>query len=128
MIEDTSPDLRYTLDYTGYEYESAVPFVINPGKGNYQVGSINRYFVCNVNYSNIVEVNRSDYEKLDSKFYKKAKLSWKISGPKYNVYEGMILSKVGAYEYNIKNINNAKKTIDNIDSVLTDPLQFWKES
>ena len=127
IYNDTSESEKNKLDFVGFDYKSPTTYNSRPKAGNYQIGYINRYFVSRINYTDIVEVNSKDYNELSNIFYRKAKLIWKISGPKYNKYEDGILVEQGIYENNIANINSAKETIKDIGSVLTDVFQFCKK-
>ncbi len=127
IYKDTSKSEKNKLDFVGFDYKSPTTYNSRPKEGNYQIGYINRYFVSRINYTDIVEVNSEEYIELRDIFYKKAKLIWKISGPKYNKYEDGILVEQGIYENNTANINSAKETIEDIESVLTDVFQFSKK-
>lgn len=126
-MNDTSINLKNKLKLNDYDsVGDYVSYLPNPTVSDYEAGSINRYFVSNINYNNTIEITEDQYSYVDTKIYKKAFLNWKISGKKLDVIENKILKYRGVYNHNIIEIRKLKETLRDIENILKDPLQFWK--
>jgi len=125
-MKDTSNQLKSKLGLGEFNIKSPTTFCLTPSQNDYKNGYIKRYFVGNVNYINIQEVNLKQYDNINSFFYKRVKINWKLTGERNNVYENNILKSVGVYEYNTISINDAKKVIVGLERLISDPLQFWR--
>jgi hypothetical protein len=62
----------------------------------------------------------------DSKYFNNVEVLWKIAGPLYDQKENGILMQGGVIDSNLKSIQQARKTILNIERYLTDPLLYYK--
>ena len=91
----------------------------------YESGYVDRYFVSKRNQLNIIETSVRDYNATDASVYVKLHVLWKISGPKYNVYDGKILQTTGVVNYNTKRIDEITQTFK-VNHVITNPVQFWR--
>lgn len=125
MIGDSTTHIKNKLNFSSFELPDVISYIPLPTEYDYSIGKIRRYFVGKPNYYFISEVNSEDYHQYVLPFFIPISFSWKISGPKHNVYKNGILDTVGVYEYNLNNINHMKKSLPNIDKFLNDPLQFW---
>ena len=109
-------------------YDIHVPksTIISPTANDYTSGYFYRYFVSNITYDNIVEVTNNEYKRVTSPLYIKYSLPWKIKGAQHNIYKNGVLTDIGVYEFNLKEINRGNIKINGLSSLLNDPLQFWK--
>lgn len=126
MIYDTPDNIRNIVGLNAYNYFLPSSYIPTITLDEYQYGYITRYFVGNINYSNIVETNARDYNVTNSGFYKKTKITWKVSGPEYNVYNGKMLETTGVVDYNKLRINQAAAIFPQITTILNNPRQFWR--
>jgi hypothetical protein len=127
MIEN--PKLITQYNGRGVNIIHPIPFILTLKKADYDAGYVIRYFAGRINdRSNIIEISYGDYVKLDTSFYKKASVRWKISGVKNNIVTNNVLEYVGVVEHNLKQIDKARLEFPNIDLILNDPTQFWKPS
>ena len=95
MIYDTPDKTRDIVGLDGYNYFLPSSYIPTIKPSDYEYGYITRYFVGNINYSNINETNARDYNMTDSSFFKKTKITWKVSGTEFNVYKGKMLESTG---------------------------------
>lgn len=126
MIESTPPHILNKINLSGFNLPEINAYTPSPADFDYSTGKIKRFFVGRPNYYSIVEVSGQDYQYFYRPFFIPVKLSWKISGRKNSVYINNILDEVGVYEYNLQEINIAKKTLPDLDIFLKNPLQFWR--
>jgi hypothetical protein len=124
MILDTPSNIKGLINAPSI-YTPAV-YKVSLKQQDFENGYINRYFVGRINYEDFFETNFADYNLTVKNFYKKIIIKWKITGPEYSQYTGNMLETVGVVNYNVAQIQNAKSTFNNIDSVLTDPKQYWR--
>lgn len=125
-MENTSNKIKSKLRLGNFNVKSPVSFALNLNDEDYNRGYIKRYFVGNKNFINITEVNFKSYNNINLSFYNRVIVDWKISGDKNNVYENKILKYIGVYEINTIAIKNSKQIVLGIETVLTDPLQYWR--
>ena len=125
-MENTSNQIKSKLGLGNFNINSPTSYILNLNESDYNTGLVKRYFVGNKNYINITEVNSKTYKNIDLSFYNRVTINWKISGDKNNVYENNIIKFFGVYELNTISINESKKTLEGIETVLTDPLQYWR--
>ena len=125
-MENTSNQIKSKLGLGNFNINSPTSYILNLNESDYNTGLVKRYFVGNKNYINITEVNSKAYKNIDLSFYNRVTINWKISGDKNNVYENNIIKFFGVYELNTVSINESKKTLEGIETVLTDPLQYWR--
>jgi hypothetical protein len=126
MIYDTPDKTRDIVGLEGYNYFLPSSYIPTIKPSDYEYGYITRYFVGNINYSNINETNARDYNMTDSSFFKKTKITWKVSGTEFNVYKGKMLESTGVVDYNILRINQAAQVFPQISTILNNPRQFWR--
>ena len=126
MIYDTPDKTRDIVGLEGYNYFLPSSYIPTIKSSDYEYGYITRYFVGNINYSNINETNARDYNMTDSSFFKKTKITWKVSGVEFNVYKGKMLESTGVVDYNILRINQAAQVFPQISTILNNPRQFWR--
>lgn len=124
MIEDT-PIIYKNVIQTGDNYNPTV-YLPQLGKKDYDLGYIDRYFVGKRNQNDMIETSPRDYNMTDVKIYKKIKISWKISGPEYNVYNGKVLETTGVVNYNNLSIRSASQVFKNAKLILFNTKQFWR--
>ena len=126
MIENSSEHIINKLNFGAFNLPHVTAYIPVTTDYDYSIGKIKRYFVGRPNYESIVEVNANDYSQYSSPFFIPVKLTWKISGPRNNIYVNNILDEVGVYEYNMKIIKHANETLPNLEKLLNNPLQFWR--
>lgn len=123
---DTTDKIRNIVGLNDYNYFLPSSYIPSIKPSDYEYGYITRYFVGNINYSNIIESNARDYNVTDSNFFKKTKITWKISGVEFNVYNGKMLETTGVVDYNVLRINQAAQVFPQITTILNNPRQFWR--
>lgn len=126
MIYDTPDKTKDILGLDKYNYFLPSSYIPIIKRSDYEYGYITRYFVGNINYFNINETNARDYNITNSCFFKKTKITWKVSGTEFNVYKGKILESTGVVDYNILRINQASQVFSQITTILNNPRQFWR--
>jgi hypothetical protein len=95
-------------------------------------GYITRYFIKKVNESKIIEINESQYNlwnssTIDRNLYDAIKLIWFITGDKTDKKIGTAVKK-GVVTKNLSQIQYGKRKIPNLESILTDPLQYYTDT
>lgn len=100
-----------------------------PTDADYKTGFINRYFAKKVNENKIIEVKSDAYTAAKNPLYKVVQLSWKISGPKDDIYVSGILNRAGVVPQNKFEIDRVLKE-DGVDlsHVLRNHTEYWKGS
>lgn len=126
MIKDTIPTVKTKLNLGNFDINLPVTYLPQPNQNDYKVGYIERYVVSKINYSEITEVSKDTYNKLDSNFFKKAKLKWKITGILNSKYENKMLLEQGVIEFNKKQIEVTNTVIKGVDQVFLNLKQFYK--
>lgn len=126
MILDTPTVLKSKLGLGKYENFYPNTFIVSPKKEDYNRGYITRYFVSNINYDSIIETDAKSYNFAENTFYRKVKMDWKITGPEYSIYRGKMLEITGVIPHNVIRIENAKKVMPNVETVVNNPKQFWR--
>jgi phage pi2 protein 07 len=126
MIKDTIPTVKTKLNLGNFDINLPVTYLPQPNQNDYKVGYIERYVVSKINYSEITEVSKDTYNKLDSNFFKKAKFKWKITGILNSKYENKMLLEQGVIEFNKKQIEVTNTMIKGVDQVFLNLKQFYK--
>lgn len=126
MIPETSLKTRNIVGLESYSYVQPANHVPKIQSSDYEYGYITRYFVSNINYNNAYETNARDFNVVNTNFYKKLKITWKISGPEFNLYDGKMLLTTGVVDYNILRINEAAQVFSEIYTILDNPRQYWR--
>ena len=95
-------------------------------------GYINRYFIQKINEMQCIEIDGSQHNlwksgKIDPNMYTSIAIPWFITG---NINDRMVNGVLvwGTRRKNEYQIQLAKKSIATIDSLLTDPLQFYTDA
>jgi hypothetical protein len=101
------------------QYESFKSYNVKLTTFDIQQGQINRYFIKKINEQPITEIDSQTYQKwvnktIDPNMYSAVEVTWIIAGDKDR-----------AETNNANQIEFAKTTIPNIDTVLTSPLQYY---
>lgn len=126
MIFDTPLEIKNKIGLGEYDYFEPSNYIPTIKPTDYEYGYISRYFVGRINYPNVLETNAKDFNMINDGFYKKIKISWKISGTEFNQYNGKMLLTTGVVDYNILKINQASQVFPQISNVLNNPRQFWR--
>ena len=126
MIYDTPLATRNIVGLNNYQYLQPSTYLPTITQKDYNEGYISRFFACRINFFEVIETNYKDYNMIDSNYFTKVKINWKITGPEFDVYSGKLLEMVGVVNYNIYRIREAQRVIPNIDRVLNNPKQFWR--
>ena len=95
-------------------------------KADYDRGFINRYFVQKVNELTVREVSVDNYGETSDSLYKKVTLKWKISGPQKSSGTARKMDVVGVEDFNRLSIKEASTTIDGIEKVVGNYLEYWQ--
>jgi len=101
------------------QYESFRSYNVKLTTFDIQQEQINRYFIKKINEQPITEIDSQTYQKwvnktIDPNMYSAVEVTWIIAGDKDH-----------AATNNANQIEFAKTTIPNIDTVLTSPLQYY---
>ena len=126
MITDTPDSTKNKLGLDIYNYFEPSNYIPIVKPSDYEYGYITRYFVGKINYLNVYETNAKDYNVVNNGYYKKIKITWKVSGPEFNQYKGKMLLTTGVVDYNILRIQQAYLVFPQIQNVLNNPRQFWR--
>lgn len=126
MILDTPDSTKNKIGLNGYNYFEPSNYVTIVKPSDYAYGYITRYFVGRINYPNVFETNAKDYNVVDNGFYKKIKITWKVSGPEFNQYSGKMLLNTGVVDYNLLRINEVIQLFPQARNVLNNPRQYWQ--
>jgi hypothetical protein len=126
IIKDVDVATKTKLNLGNFNINLPNTFLPKPQEKDYKVGYIERYLVSKINYSEITEVSGDVYNKIDSNFFRKAKLKWKITGPLNSKYDGKMLLEQGVIEYNKKQVEQINTVINGTNEVLTNLTQFYK--
>ena len=126
MIQDTLQNVRNIVGLDEYNYFEPGNHLPVVQQSDYDYGYITRYFVGKINYPNVFETNARDYNVVNSGYYKKIKITWKVSGTEFNVFKGKMLLTTGVVDYNLLRINDASVVFPQIRTILNDPRQFWR--
>ena len=102
IIKNTDEITKTKLNLGNFNINLPNTFLPKPTENDYRVGYIERYVVSKINYSEITEVSRDVYGKIDSNFFRKEKFKWKITGVLNNKYDGKMLLQQGVIEFNKK--------------------------
>lgn len=105
--------------------------LVIPTEDNYTKGYYTRYVVqlkASVQ-PYIVEINESNYNTISNNItiqnaYNVVQMLWKLTGPKFDVYDNNIRRESGVEDTNLRSLQVASKTIPGITNVFTNPLQF----
>ena len=108
------------------EYASVIPSKRNPSQAEYNSGYMNRTFVKKINENLIVEVTNRGDQNINPSLYKVVEVSWKITGPRNNIYKNSILDKAGVMEQNKFEIDRIKSEegVD-LSATLVNLLEYW---
>ncbi len=126
MILDTPESTKNKIGLNGYDYFEPSTYIPIVNQSDYAYGYITRYFVGRINFSNVFETSAKDYNVINNGFYKKIKITWKVSGPEFSQFQGKMLLTAGVVDYNILRINQAAQVFPQISNVLNNPRQFWR--
>lgn len=126
MIENTPISTKHILGLGDYNYYTPSTYIPTITNQDYEYGYIKRYFVGRINYFDVKETCAKDFNLSNSSFYKKIQITWKISGPEFNQYEGKMLQTTGVVNFNILRIVEVKSIFPSIDTILDNPKQYWR--
>lgn len=126
MIEDVTNTIKGKLGLSGFDFslpETYIPIITSD---QYEYGYITRYFISRINMFYLTETTSQCFKLVDSKFFIKTKIMWKVSGPEFNVYNNNILEITGVVNYNKLRIIDLNSIIFGSDVILNNPRQFWR--
>jgi hypothetical protein len=126
MILDTPNSLKSRVGLQSYGYVQPSTYIPTITQKEYDIGYIDRYFLGKINYFEVIETSLRDYNVASSLYFIKLRIKWKITGPEFNIYSGVMLETTGVVNYNILQIRDAAQKIRNIELVLDNPKQFWR--
>jgi hypothetical protein len=126
MILDTPNSLKSRVGLQSYGYVQPSTYIPTITQKEYDIGYIDRYFLGKINYFEVIETSLRDYNVASSLYFIKLRIKWKITGPEFNIYSGVMLETTGVVNYNILQIRDADQKIRNIELVLDNPKQFWR--
>ena len=104
---------------------------VKPTESDYTTGSFIRYF-AGLKLSStpkIYELDITTYNNVNSNYnnsYNTTSLTWLLTGPKNDIYNGNMLVSKGVYDRNLKSIQQASTIIIGLDLFITDYTQWWK--
>ena len=98
---------------------------------DYRRGLLQRFFIKKRNDNAIIEINKQQFDswksdKIDKKLYIAIEIAWYITGPIHDITSGITV--LGVATLNLQQIKLAAKTIPEIATYLTDPLQFYTDT
>jgi len=98
---------------------------------DYRRGLLQRFFIKKRNDNAIIEINKQQFDswksdKIDKKLYIAIEIAWYITGPIHDTTSGITV--LGVSTLNLRQIKLAAKTIPEIATYLTDPLQFYTDT
>ena len=98
---------------------------------DYRRGLLQRFFIKKRNDNSIIEINKQQFDswksdKIDKKLYIAIEIAWYITGPIHDITSGITV--LGVSTLNLRQIKLAAKTIPEIATYLTDPLQFYTDT
>ena len=128
IIKNTDEITKTKLNLGNFNINLPNTFLPKPTENDYKVGYIERYVVSKINYSEITEVSRDVYGKIDSNFFRKEKFKWKITGVLNNKYDGKMLLQQGVIEFNKKQVEEINTVINGVNNVFRDLTQFYKKT
>lgn len=128
IIKNTDEITKTKLNLGNFNINLPNTFLPKPTDNDYKVGYIERYVVSKINYSEITEVSRDVYGKIDSNFFRKEKFKWKITGVLNNKYDGKMLLQQGVIEFNKKQVEEINTIINGANNVFRDLTQFYKKT
>lgn len=128
IIKNTDEITKTKLNLGNFNINLPNTFLPKPTENDYRVGYIERYVVSKINYSEITEVSRDVYGKIDSNFFRKEKFKWKITGVLNNKYDGKMLLQQGVIEFNKKQVEEINTVINGANNVFRDLTQFYKKT
>lgn len=113
-----------------FSLETPKTFIPSPTENDYEVGSIDRYFIQRANDSNgfVFELDENEYSNIIENPYWVAEImKWRISGPINAVYgSNEQLTDIGVKASNRASIAITSAKIKNIGLYLPNLLQFHK--
>lgn len=128
IIKNTDEITKTKLNLGNFNINLPNTFLPKPTDNDYKAGYIERYVVSKINYSEITEVSRDVYGKIDSNFFRKEKFKWKITGVLNNKYDGKMLLQQGVIEFNKKQVEEINTVINGANNVFRDLTQFYKKT
>ena len=98
---------------------------------DYRRGLLQRFFIKKRNDNAIIEINKQQFDlwksdEIDKKLYIAIEIAWYIAGPIHDITSGITV--LGVATLNLQQIKLAAKTIPEIATYLTDPLQFYTDT
>jgi hypothetical protein len=126
--------MRYN-DAIAFEYGTSdvtggyapVPYKPLPSPKDYDNGYINRTFAKKINENIIMEMDYASTNDINQDLYAIVVMSWKISGPRENIYDGNTIVQNGVATQNKFEIERVKKEngID-LSKALPNLLEYWR--
>ena len=106
-IEDYTPELTIPD-----------PYFLQPNQEDYDNGFVKRYFYKRKGSTTINEIDKTGFSDLDSPYYQKIELKWKISGPLNDTTE-----ETGIIDTNLRTILLYKNEFTGLERYLTNLRQ-----
>ena len=106
-IEDYTPELTIPD-----------PYFLQPNQEDYDNGFVKRYFYKRKGSTTINEIDKTGFSDLDSPYYQKIELKWKISGPLNDTTE-----ETGIIDTNLRTILLYKNEFTGLERYLTNLQQ-----
>jgi hypothetical protein len=93
---------------------------------DYDNGYARRFFVQKSNENIVIEVDEQNYYKISKNIYIKVDINWYLIGVERNVYKNGNLYEIGIFEQNLKEVNEACKTMPLLKSIIKNYTQYFK--
>ena len=103
------------------ELEIPDPYFLQPSQEDYDNGFVKRYFYKRKGSTTINEIDKTGFSDLDSPYYQKIELKWKISGPLNDTTE-----ETGIIDTNRRTILLYQNEFTGLERYLTDLQQSAK--
>lgn len=132
--EYIDPDALAYKKLTNIEvkFDSIKPSTVTITEQNREDGYVTRYFIKKINETNIMEIDKTQYDawiakKIDNNVYVAVDIVWKITGnQKSELIRGV--QHPGVAEINLANISRANQIVPGISSKLTNLLQYYSDT
>lgn len=114
------------------KYISPVPYYISITNEDIQKKIITRYFLQKTNQPVVLEIDKKQFNlwasnKIDRAIYNGVSFEWKIVGiPNTVIVNG--IEQIGVFEYNLKKIQEVKKTLPAIETKLSNPFELYVDT
>jgi hypothetical protein len=114
------------------KYITPTPYFINITTQDIQRKFVTRYFLQRTNQPVVIEIDQPQFNlwgqtKIDQSLYTGVSVNWKIIGESNTITRNSV-TIIGVIEYNLDQINQAKKILPAIETKLNNPLELYVDT